>query len=105
VERFEAAHIANHGQPSKAAEYELLFRPIAFVSGVRHIYKRVRKLIGNPSMVGFAEPSDCDAATPASLNQGRIRRVGPFQVCWNVKPVGFDATPVLTQLAESEGVA
>src|SRR5262249_41830818 len=33
VERFEAAYFANHGEPSKASNHELLFRPLAFVSG------------------------------------------------------------------------
>jgi hypothetical protein len=38
VERFEAAHFASHGEPSMAAGYELLFRPIAFVSNPRHTF-------------------------------------------------------------------
>jgi hypothetical protein len=101
VERFEAAHVARHGEPSRAASYELLFRPLAFVSGVPHTFKKVKKLIGSPSMVGFMEPSDFDPAKPSSLNLERIRRVGPFKVCWNAKPFGMSIEAVLSQLLAS----
>jgi hypothetical protein len=101
VERFEAAHFANHGEPSRAAGYELLFRPIAFVSGVRHTFKKVKKLIASPSMVGFMEPSDFDPAKPSSLNLERIRRIGPFKVSWNARPFGMSIEPVLSQLVAS----
>ena len=101
VERFEAAYFANHGEPSRAAWYDLLFRPIAFVSGVRHTFEKVKKLIGNPSMVGFMEPSDFDPAKPSSLNLERIRRVGPFKVSWNARPFGMSIEAVLGQLVAS----
>jgi hypothetical protein len=101
VDRFEAAYFASHGEPSKAASYELLFRPIAFVSGVRHTFKKVKKLIDNSSMVGLVEPSDFDPATPSSLKLERIRRVGPFKLCWNGRPFGFDIEAVLSQLVAS----
>jgi hypothetical protein len=102
VERFEAAHFASHGEPSRAAGYELLFRPIAFVSGVRHTFKKVKKLIASPSMVGFMEPSDFDPAAPASLDLDRIRRVGPFKVSWNAKPFGMNINPVINELVGSD---
>src|SRR5262245_34419169 len=98
VERFEAAYFASHGELSRAAGYVLLFRPIAFMSGVRHTFKKVKKLIGRISMVGFMEPSDFDPATPASLHLDRIRRVGPFPVCWNAKPFGYDIKPIIEKL-------
>jgi hypothetical protein len=101
VERFEAAYFASHGEPSRAASYELLFRPIAFVSGVRHTFKKVKKLIGSSSMVGFIEPSDFDPTTPSSLKPERIRQVGPFTVCWNAKPFGMSIEAVLSQLLAS----
>jgi hypothetical protein len=103
VERFEAAHFASHGDVSKAASYELLFRPIAFVSSTGHTFGRVRKLLAGSSMVGFMEPGDFDPAAPASLDLDRIRRVGPFPVCWDATPFGFDVTAVLIQLTESAG--
>lgn len=101
VERFEVAHLARYGEPSRAASYELLFRPIAFVSSVRHTFKKVKKLIGNSSIVGFMEPNDFDPASPAALNLDRIRRVGPFKVCWNARPFGMSIEAVLRQLAAS----
>jgi hypothetical protein len=101
VERFEAAHFANHGEPSRAAGYKLLFRPITFVSCVRHTFKKVKKLIASPSMVGFVEPSDFDPATPASLKPERIRKVGLFPVCWNARPFGMSIEAVLDQLVAS----
>jgi hypothetical protein len=101
VERFEAARFASHGEPSRAAGYELLFRPIAFVSGVRHTFKKVKKLIGNPSLVGFMVPSDFDPAPPSSLKPERIWKVGPFPVCWNAKPFGMSIEVVLSQLVAS----
>jgi hypothetical protein len=101
VERFEAAYFANHGEPSKAASYELLFRPIAFVSGARHTFKKVKKLIASPSMVGFVEPSDFDPATPSSLKSERIRKAGPFKLCWNARPFGMSIEAVLGQLVAS----
>jgi hypothetical protein len=52
VERFEAAYFANSGEPSRAASYELLFRPITF---------------------GFIEPGDFDPATLSSRNLDCIR--------------------------------
>jgi len=64
VERFEAAYFASHGKSSSAASYDLLWRLLAFVSGVRHTFKKVKKMIGSRSMVGFIEPSDFDPATP-----------------------------------------
>src|SRR5262249_28590073 len=42
VERFEATYFANHGELSRAAGYVLLFRPIAFVSGVHNTLRRSR---------------------------------------------------------------
>jgi hypothetical protein len=101
VERFEAGHFANHGEPSRAASYELLFRPIAFVSGIRHTFKKVNKLIGSTSVIGFMEPGDFDPAKPSSLNLERIRRVGPFKVCWNARPFGMSIEAVLSQLVAS----
>jgi hypothetical protein len=101
VERFETAHFASHGEPSRAAIYELLFRPIAFVSGLRHTFKKVKKLISSPSLVGFMEQSDFDPATPSSLNLERIRKVGPFKVCWNARPFGMSIEAVLSQLVAS----
>jgi hypothetical protein len=101
VERFEAAYFANHGEPSRAAGYELLFRPIAFVSGIRHTLKRVKKLIASSSLVGFMEPSDFDPATPSSLNLDHIHRVGPFQVCWDGRPFGMSIETILSQLVAS----
>ena len=98
VDRFEAAYFARHDKPSRAASYELLFRPLAFVSGVRHTFKKVKKLIGSSSMVGFIEPSDFDPAPPSSLKPERIRQVGPFTVCWNAKPFGMSIEAVLSQL-------
>jgi hypothetical protein len=86
---------------SKAAGYELLFRPIAFVSGVRHTFKKVKKLIASPSMVGFMEPSDFDPAKPSSLSLERIRRIGPFKVSWNARPFGMSIEAVLSQLVAS----
>jgi hypothetical protein len=103
VERFEAAHFASHGGPSKAASYELLCRLIAFVSTTGHTFGRVRKLLAVSSMVGFMEPGDFDPAAPASLDLDRIRRVGPFPVCWDATPFGFDVAPVLIQLTEAAG--
>jgi hypothetical protein len=98
VERFEAAHFASCGQRLRVTALDWLFRPISFVSGVRHAFKRVKKLIGSPSMVGFMEPGDFDPAVPASLDLDRIRRVGPFPVCWDARPFGFDIEAVLSQL-------
>ena len=89
VERFEAAYFANHCEPSKAAGYVLLFRPLAFVSGPRHTFGRVKKLIADPSYLGFLNPSEFDPATPSSLDLDYIRRVGPFPVCWDAKPFGY----------------
>jgi hypothetical protein len=100
VERFEAAYFANHGEPSKAAEYELLFRPLAFVSGPSHTFKKVKKLIGSPSMVGFMEPSDFDPGKPSSLDLDCIRRVGQFPVCWNEKPISYSIKPIIEKLVQ-----
>jgi hypothetical protein len=101
VDRFEAAHLVRNGQPSKAAGYELLFRPIAFVSGVHHTFKRVKKLIAGQSVVGFMEPCDFDPTTPSSLKPERILQVGPFMVCWDAKPFGMSIEAVLSQLVAS----
>jgi hypothetical protein len=103
VERFEAAHLVRHGELSKAASYELLFRPIAFVSNTGHTFGRVRKLLARSSMAGFVEPGDFDPAAPTSLDLDRIRRVGPFPVCWDATPFGFEVTAILIQLTESAG--
>ena len=101
VDRFEVAYFASHGELSRAASYELLFRPIAFVSGVRHTFKKVKKLIGTESVVGFLEASDFDPATPSLLKSERIRRVGPFNVCWNAKPFGINVEPIIRQFLPS----
>jgi hypothetical protein len=82
VDRFEVAYFANHGDVSKAASYELLFRPIAFVSGVHHTFKRVKKLIADRTGVGLREAADFAAPGPrpwrwaASAGWGRSRSAG-----------------------------
>ena len=98
VERFEAAHFIHHGDLSNAESYELLCRPLAFVSGPRHTFGRVKKLIADPCCLGFLEPDDFDTATPMSLNLDRIRRVGPFPVCWKEQPFGYDIKPIIEKL-------
>jgi hypothetical protein len=98
VERFEAAYFANHGDLSNAEGYELLCRPLAFVSGPRHTFGRLKKLIADPCYLGCLQPSDFDPATPSSLNLDRICRVGPFPVCWNEKPFGYSIKPIIGKL-------
>jgi hypothetical protein len=98
VERFKAAHFVHHGDLSNAEGYELLCRPLAFVSGPRHTFGRIKKLIADPSFLGFLEPDDFDPATPTSLNLDRIRRVGPFPVCWNEKPFNYSLKPIIRKL-------
>jgi hypothetical protein len=102
VDRFEAAHLVRYGDVSKAAGYELVFRPIAFVSNPRHTFGRVKALIGSTTMVGFMEPSDFTPAAPASMDLTRIHRVGPFRVCWDAKPFGFDIDTIVEQLVASD---
>jgi hypothetical protein len=98
VERFEAAHFIHYGDLSNAEGYELLCRPLAFVSGPNHTFGRVKKLIADPSYLGFLEPDEFDPATPASLNLDRIRRVGPFPVCWSEKPFSCSIKPLIGEL-------
>jgi hypothetical protein len=98
VERFEAAHFVHYGDLSNAEGYELLCRPLAFISGPRHTFGRVKKLIADPCCLGFMEPSDFDPATPASLHPECIRRVGPFPVCWNELPFGYYIKPIIEKL-------
>jgi hypothetical protein len=98
VERFEAAHFVHHGDLSNAEGYELLCRPLAFVSGVHHTFKKVKKLIGRTSIVGFVESSDFNPGKPSSLDLDRIRRVGPFPVCWNAKPFGYSIKQIVEKL-------
>jgi hypothetical protein len=100
VERFEAAYFVYHGEPSKAASHMLLFRPITFVSGPRHTFGRVKKLIADPSYLGFLEPDEFDPATPTSLDLDNIRRVGPFPVCWDARPFGYDIKPIIENLVQ-----
>jgi hypothetical protein len=103
VERFEVAYFVYHGETSKATGYELLFRPIAFVSGPRHTFGRVKKLIADPCYLGFLEPDEFDPATPSSLNLDRICRVGPFTVCWNEKPFSYSIKPIMEKLVQDAG--
>lgn len=98
VERFEAAHFVHHGDLSNAEGYELLCRPLALVSGPAHTFGRIKKLIADPCYLGFLEPDDFDPATPPSLDLDHIRRLGPFPVCWNEKPFGYDIKPITEKL-------
>jgi hypothetical protein len=98
VERFEAAHFIHYGDLSNAEGYELLCRPLVFVSGPRHTFGQVKKLIADPCYLGFLEPSEFDPATPKALNLDRIRRVGPFPVCWKAQPFGYDIKPMIEKL-------
>jgi hypothetical protein len=98
VERFEAAYFVRHGELSNAEGYELLCRPLAFVSGPNHTFGRVKKLIADPCSLGLLEPDDFDTATPTSLNLDCIRRVGPFPVCWNEKPFNYSIKPIIEKL-------
>ena len=78
--------------------YELLCRPLAFISEHRHTFGRVKKLIADPCYLGFMEPSDFDPGKPSSLDLDCIRRVGPFPVCWNAKPFGYSINELVEKL-------
>src|SRR5262245_20053449 len=60
VDRFETAHLVRYGDVSKAAGYELVFRPVAFASGPRHTFGRVKTLIRSPSLYKYVVYS-CDS--------------------------------------------
>jgi hypothetical protein len=67
VERFEAAYFANHGEPSRAAGYELLFRPIAAWRGLGGRPQSPRAT----SNTGRPRPS---AGTESSATEAVLRR-------------------------------
>jgi hypothetical protein len=98
VERFEVAHLIVHGDMSTADGYEIIFRPLTFVSGLNHTFGRVKAMIPTTAIVGFVEPSEFDPHAPEKLSPDAIRRVGPFPVCWDSKPFAFDVSGILDGL-------
>jgi hypothetical protein len=98
VERFTALHPATAPGPAGPGGYDLLFRPLFFVSQPKHTFRQVRHLVGSPTRVGLLDAESFNAAHPPSLALDRVRTVGPVGVCWDEHPFGFDVRPLLDQL-------
>jgi len=81
VERFELAYLIAHREVSGVNGYEVIFRPLTFVSGTSHTYGQMKAMIPSSVMVGFAESDNVDPRFPEKWTLDPIRRVGPFPVC------------------------
>jgi hypothetical protein len=105
VQRFELAHLIAHRDTSNADDYEIVFRPLTFVSGLNHTLHRVEAMIPMTTMVGFVEPNQFDPQAPERFAADAIRLVGPFPVCRDSQPFGFSVSGMLEELireAEAE---
>jgi hypothetical protein len=98
VERFRAGFAAAHGLAPDPDEYDLIFRPLSFVSGLAHTFGQIRDQVANPARLGLLEPAAFDPANPGSLAESCIRWVGPFAVCWDGRPFGLPTDALLRGL-------
>jgi hypothetical protein len=98
VERFRTAYMAARGRVPDPDEYDLVFRPLSFVSGPDHNFGHIRDHVANPARLGLLDPSAFDPADPSSVDENRIRWLGPFAVCRDGRPFGLPADALLQDL-------
>ncbi len=95
VGRFEAGNLAATGELSEAGGYDLLFRPLFFVSRPGHTFGQVRHLITSPTRVGLLDATAFTSAHPPSLALNRVQSIGPVEVSWDERPFGYDVRTLL----------
>lgn len=98
VERFRAGCVVARDRLPDADEYDLIFRPLSFVSGPDHTFGQVRDSVANPALLGLLEPTAFDPTDSGSLDENRIRWLGPFAVCRNGRPFGLPTDGLLRDL-------
>ena len=90
ITRFKVARIAFYEEVITARDYSVLFRPLCFVSGPKHVFGEVRDRLLDLSSVGFVDSRDVDRHEPLNLDPEAIKTIGPFPVCRNCKPSDVD---------------
>lgn len=97
VARFRVARLHCYEEIVTAKDYQVLFRPLCLVSSLQHIFSQVRCRIPEQSSVGFLDAGDVDRGNPLDVDAERIKMVGPFGVCWDCKPFGFDISGLVDE--------
>lgn len=102
VERAAAGRPAAAPGPAGPGGYDLLFRPLFFVSRPRHTFGQVRHRLGSTTRVGLLDAGAFAAARPPSRALDRVRTVGAVGVCRDGRPFGFDVRPLLVKLLDPD---
>jgi len=97
IARFRVARLHYYEEIVTAKDYQVLFRPLCFVSGPQHIFSEVRCRIPENTSVGFLDTQDLDRDNPLKVDPDQIKTVGPFQVCWDCKPFGVDISGLVDE--------
>ncbi|MDY3555976.1 hypothetical protein R5W24_005123 [Gemmata sp. JC717] len=98
IVRFEATRGTGDAPPVRG--YDLLFRPLFFVSQPRPTFGQVRHLVTSPIRVGLLASGAFAASHPPSLALDRVRPVGPVGVCWDERPFGHDVRQLFDHFFE-----
>ena len=76
----------------------IIFRHLHFVSNPGHLFGTVRSRIPSRTMLGFVDTADVDRQNPCGTESDRVKMLGPFPVCWDGKPFGFDIGSIVDDL-------
>lgn len=94
IGQFEAAA----ADRMKTDGFELLVRPLFFVSRRSHAFGLVGRAVTSSTRVGLLDATAFASAHPPSLALTRIRTVGPVGMWRDERPFGFDAGPLIDRL-------
>ncbi len=97
VERFEAARPAAAPGTGGARGFDLLLRPLFFVSLPGHAFGQVRHQVTSPARLGLLDSAAFASAHPPSAALSRVRVVGTVGICRDGRPFGYDVRPLLDQ--------
>jgi hypothetical protein len=98
IERFEAARPAAAPGPGGARGFDLLLRPLFFVSLPGHAFGQVRHLVTSPARLGLLDAAAFASAHPPSAALNGVRTVGTVEICRDGWPFGYDVRPLLDQI-------
>jgi hypothetical protein len=81
IRRFRTAYFVAQGEllPPDIS-IKVMFQPLTFVSGVEHCFGQVPDQLPQHLHVGFLNRHDWDGRNPASVDDSKIRLVGPCEV-------------------------
>lgn len=81
IERWGVAYQLRTGfPPPETTKYNVIFRALHFVSGSKNTFDSVADSLGPETEVGFVDLADIDRENPGSVDDSKVRMLGPFPV-------------------------